>query len=39
MLAIMTALAEWRHLLMGAQKDFEIWTDHQNLEYFCKPQK
>jgi transposase InsO family protein len=39
LLAIMTALAEWRHHLMGAANDFEIWTDHQNLGYFKKPQK
>ena len=39
MLAIMTALSEWRQYLMGASKDFEIWTDHQNLQYFRKPQK
>ncbi|SJL04180.1 uncharacterized protein ARMOST_07540 [Armillaria ostoyae] len=35
----MLALNEWRHYLMGAAVDFEIWTDHQNLQYFCKPQK
>jgi len=39
LLAIMTALAKCWHHLMGACQDFEIWTDHQNLEYFCKPQK
>jgi hypothetical protein len=39
LLAIMTALAEWHHHLMGASQDFEIWTDHQNLAYFRKPQK
>ncbi|SJL15094.1 uncharacterized protein ARMOST_18576 [Armillaria ostoyae] len=39
LLAIMLALDEWRHYLMGAAVDFEIWTDHQNLQYFCKPQK
>lgn len=27
-LAIMTALGEWHHHLMGALVDFEIWTDH-----------
>lgn len=35
----MLALEEWRHYLMGAYQDFEIWTDHQNLQYFRKPQK
>ncbi|SJL15225.1 uncharacterized protein ARMOST_18711 [Armillaria ostoyae] len=39
LLAIMLALSEWRHYLMGALKDVEIWTDHQNLQYFRKPQK
>ncbi|SJL18331.1 uncharacterized protein ARMOST_21917 [Armillaria ostoyae] len=37
LLAIMLALSEWRHYLMGAAKDVEIWTDHQNLQYFRKP--
>ena len=35
----MTALAEWRHLLLGVDYATEIWTDHQNLAYFRKPQK
>ncbi|SJL18615.1 uncharacterized protein ARMOST_22212 [Armillaria ostoyae] len=39
LLAIMLALSEWRHYLMGTLEDIEIWTDHQNLQYFCKPQK
>ncbi|SJL08498.1 uncharacterized protein ARMOST_11862 [Armillaria ostoyae] len=39
LLAIMLALSEWRHYLMGALEDVEIWTDHQNLQYFHKPQK
>jgi hypothetical protein len=39
MLAIMLALGEWRQYLMGTSEDFEIWTDHQNLQYFQKPQK
>ncbi|SJL10871.1 uncharacterized protein ARMOST_14266 [Armillaria ostoyae] len=39
LLAIMLALSDWRHYLMGALKDVEIWTDHQNLQYFRKPQK
>ena len=33
LLAIMTALSEWRHYLLTG-KEFEIWTDHQNLCYF-----
>lgn len=39
LLAIMLTLDEWRHYLMGAAQDFKIWTDHQNLQYFRKPQK
>ncbi|SJL18527.1 uncharacterized protein ARMOST_22120 [Armillaria ostoyae] len=39
LLAIMLALSKWRHYLMGALEDIEIWTDHQNLQYFRKPQK
>ena len=39
LLAIMLALSEWRHYLMGTAEDVEIWMDHQNLQYFQKPQK
>jgi hypothetical protein len=39
MLAIIRALDEWRHLLEGARHDFEVWTDHKNLEYFRTAQK
>ncbi len=39
LLAIMLALSEWHHYLMGAAKDIEIWTDHQNLQYYRLPQK
>jgi len=39
MLAIIRRLEAWRHLLKGVQFKFEIWTDHQNLEYFMKVQK
>ena len=34
MLAIMEALGEWRQYLMGEKEKVEIWTDHQNLQYF-----
>ena len=34
MLAIIRALQEWRHFVEGAEHQFEIWTDHKNLEYF-----
>ncbi len=39
LLAIMLTLSKWWHYLMGAVEDVEIWTDHQNLQYFQKPQK
>lgn len=39
MLAIICALEEWRHYLEGTRQDFEIWTDHKNLEYFRTAQK
>ncbi|SJL04347.1 uncharacterized protein ARMOST_07713 [Armillaria ostoyae] len=39
LLAIMLALSEWCHYLMGTLEDMEIWTDHQNLQYFRKLQK
>ena len=39
MMAIMDSLTEWRQYLMGSKEPFEIWTDHQNLQYFHKPQK
>ncbi len=39
LLAIMLALSEWHHYLMGAAKDVEIWMDHQNRQYFQLPQK
>ena len=39
MMAIMDSLEEWRQYLLGALETVEIWTDHQNLQYFRKPQK
>ena len=39
MLAIVRALEEWRHFLEGAEHQFEIWTDHKNLEYFMTAKK
>ena len=39
MLAILLVLGEWQQYLVGTSEDFEIWTDHQNLQYFQKPQK
>ena len=39
MLAIIRALEEWRHFLEGARHQFEVWTDHKNLEYFTTAKK
>jgi len=39
MLAIIWCLEAWRHFLKEAKDQFEIWTDHKNLEYFMKAQK
>ena len=39
MLTIVRALEEWRHFLEGAEHQFEIWTDHKNLEYFMTAKK
>ncbi len=39
LLVIMLALKEWRHYLMGMYQDFEIWMDHQNLQYSENPRK
>jgi RNase H-like domain found in reverse transcriptase/Reverse transcriptase (RNA-dependent DNA polymerase) len=34
MLAIIRSFQEWRHFVKGAEHQFEIWTDHKNVEYF-----
>lgn len=39
MMAIMNSIEEWRQYLLGARKTVEVFTDHQNLQYFKKPQK
>ena len=39
LLAIIEALREWRHYLIGTEIPFEIWTDHQNLTFFREPHK
>jgi hypothetical protein len=39
MMAIIRALEEWRHWLIGTTKPIEIWTDHRNLQYFLSAQK
>jgi len=35
----MCALESWHHYLEGAKLQFEIWTDHQNLQYFMEAKK
>jgi len=39
MLAVIRCLEAWRHYLKGAKLEFEIWTDHKNLQYFMTSQK
>ena len=39
MLVIIQCLKAWRYFLEGDKDQFEIWTDHKNLEYFIKAQK
>ena len=39
MMAIMDSLTDWRQYLLGAKQPVEIFTNHQNLQYFKKPQK
>jgi hypothetical protein len=39
MLAVMRSLGEWRHFLKGMKQKVEIWTDHENLEYFMTAKK
>ena len=39
MLVIIWCLEAWRYFLEKAKDQFEIWTDHKNLEYFMKAQK
>jgi len=39
MLAVMRCLEDWRHYLEGTKKEFKIWMDHKNLQYFMSSQK
>ena len=39
MLGIIRALEAWRHHLEGAMHKVEIWSDHQNLQYFMGAKK
>jgi len=38
LLAIITGLEEWKHLLIGAKEPIKIFTDHRNLLFASKPQ-
>ncbi len=38
MMAIMDSIDDWRQYLLGATETVEVFTDHQNLQYFRKPQ-
>ena len=39
MLVVIRGLENQRHLLGSTKFKFEVWTDHNNLEYFMKAQK
>ena len=39
LLGVMHALEAWHHYLEGCKHKFEIWTDHQNLQYFMESKK
>ena len=38
-LAVIRCLEAWRYYLEGVKLEFEIWTDHKNLQYFITSQK
>ena len=38
LLAVICALAHWRHLLLGAKHQVMVWTDHNNLTFYRHPQ-
>jgi len=38
-LAVIQCLEVWRHYLKGAKVEFEVWTDHKDLQYFMMSQK
>ena len=39
MLAVIRCLEDWRYYLEGMKKEFKIWMDHKNLQYFMSSQK
>ena len=38
LLAVINSIDEWRPYLLGATESIEVFTDHKNLEFYCKPQ-
>jgi RNase H-like domain found in reverse transcriptase len=38
-LAVIKALGNWQHLLIGTLHKIIVWTDHVNLQYYRQPQK
>lgn len=38
MLMIIYTLEQWKYYLEEARYQFEIWSDHPNLQYFMKSQ-
>ena len=37
-MAVIHALKTWRHYLHGSPFPIQVFTNHKNLTYFCKPQ-
>jgi hypothetical protein len=38
MLSVIRSLEQWCHYLEGTHREFEIWNDHANLQWFMKHQ-
>jgi len=38
-LAVIKALGNWQHILIGSPHKIIVWTDHANLQYYRQPQK
>jgi hypothetical protein len=38
-LAVIKALGNWQHLLIGMLHKIMVWMDHANLQYYRQPQK
>jgi hypothetical protein len=38
-LAVIKALGNWRHILIGTPHKITVWTDHTNLQFYRQPQK